>query len=343
MGIFDWLRRHRSADQATNGVDAALVREALERAVRLAPELRLASGYERRLANGARVSLHHVGDLVAALPPAREASAQVWSTDSLIHAFFAGPNDVADAMSRSTDLRRFFDAHPAADEAYAVLGMALDERRTLGAQQEGDAVRVDAVRTTVSFSDHQVRVCAATEPELRREIVLRVLDQLTLEGLARTAVSTARRAALEQEQALLKTRLKLLDRAGVGVSDVVGGAEPASLAELARLHAQIEENERDLAKLGLRSDALKLELEQIGEVLDDPGTYIDVTVRPMRLDLMNVVVDDAASTPAAQLELRVARVPAHPERVRAFSLVRFARRDLLPAPRIADHARGPLI
>ncbi|WP_321948188.1 hypothetical protein [Paraburkholderia sp. J10-1] len=343
MGILSWLTPREEADTEDDAIDSELIREGIERVIRLDPPLRLAAGFERRLSRAVRVSLRHLNDLIGKLPPARKASRETWSSDPCIHAYFAAPDDVAQALSRPEDLRRFFEENPGAEEAFAVLGMAMLERSTLGAKQEGEMVRTDAVRTTVSFTDHQVRICRATDARLRREIVLRMLEQLALEGLSRIAASIARRDALELERALLKTRLQLLERQGVGMGLVVGGTASADPAERARLKAQIEENAQHLAKLGLRSDALQKELEQIGEVLDDPAAHMDVTIRQVRLDAMNVVVDATSSAPVQALDLRVARIPALPAQYRAFDLIRFARRDLLPAPRLADQANRPLI
>lgn len=116
-----------------------------------------------------------------------------------------------------------------------------------------------------------------------------------------------------------------------------------TLAEQARLRAQIEENAQNLAKLGLRSDALHQELEQISEVPDDPAAHMDVTTKQVRLDAMNVVVDEMSSAPAHSLELRAARIPALPAQLRVFDLIRFERRDLLPVPSMAEQAKRPLI
>ena len=339
MGILSRLT-HRKEAGAEGDV---IVREGLERVIRLRPQLRLAAGFERGITRAVCVSLRHLNELIGRLPPARKASRETWSADPCIHAYFAAPDDVAQVLSRSKDLRRFFEENPGADEAFAVLGMAMFERSTLGAKQEGEMVRTDAVRTSVSFTDHQVRISGRTDSGLRREIVLRMLEQLALEGLSRITASTARRDALEQERALLKTRLQLLERQGVGTRQVVGGVASADPAEQARLRAQIEENAQNLAKLGLRSDVLQQELEQISEVLDDPTAHMDLTTKQVRLDAMNVVVDEMSSAPAHSLELRVARIPALPAQLRVFDLIRFERRDLLPVPSMAEQAKRPLI
>lgn len=127
MGILSRLT-HRKEAGAEGGV---IVREGLERVIRLHPQLRLAAGFERRLTRALRVSLRHLNELISRLPPARKASREIWSADPCIHAYFAAPDDVAQVLSRSRGLRRFFEENPGADEAFAVLGMAMFERSTL--------------------------------------------------------------------------------------------------------------------------------------------------------------------------------------------------------------------
>jgi hypothetical protein len=331
MGIFSWLLRRGSANEEA---DERPTRDVVERVVELSPQLRLATQYEARLSKSARTALDYVGRLVDDLPAAHEASAAAWSTDSQIHAFFAAPDDIARTFSGSHTLRTFFDEHPVAREAFAVLGMALSERQVLGARHEGGVVRMDVPITTVSFGDHQIRLCAGTEEELRDELVLRVVDQLALAALAQVEADTCRRESLVQERALLKVRLQLLERGGLGMSPVLGGGIPAEAGERTSLLAQIEENDREIESLGLASDALERELKLVCDLLAEPAPHVSVASRQLRLDRMNVVVDEAED--GALVEFRVARIPTSPPRIRAFALVRFARADLLPATTFAE-------
>jgi len=328
MGIFSWLWNKDSAGGAAQDKE---ISEAVDRVVTLSPQLRLANGHRERLAEVIGTSLEYVRDLVEAVPPPHEASAAAWSTDRYIHAFFATPDDIAHALSRPTELRAWFDQNPLAEAAYAVLGMAMTERSVLGTVQRGDALVSDVPRTTVSFSDHQVRVCAASEEELRREIVLRVMDQLALEGIGRIESDTTRRETLQHDRALLKARLQLLERQGAGMSGLLGSEASVDLAERARLQAQLDENEAQLAELGLLSDALDRQLNVIRDVFAEPASYVYVLKKKLRLNLMNVVVEEADQEEGAEIEFRMARIPANPAGMRAFALVRFARADLLPA------------
>jgi hypothetical protein len=181
-------------------------------------------------------------------------------------------------------------------------------------------------------------VCGRTDAELRSEIVERLLDQLALEGLARVAADKSRRDVLEQERALVRTRLQLLERQGTGIRAVLGSDATAESGELARLQAQIEENERNLASLGLRDAALERALERVREVFAEPAKHIYLSTRRLRLDRMNVVLDDHSTQDGEQFEFDIARIPSTPPRTRAFALVRFARADLLPAKSMLDEA-----
>jgi hypothetical protein len=342
MSILDRLF-HRECTSEKSAPGSAQVNDAIERIATLSPQLRLAERYQERLAAAVRTSLDYVGALVNDMPPAREASASAWTTDPYIQAFFATPEDVPGALSQSTELRTHFDANPVANEAFAVLGMAMTERRTFGVAQHGSTARTDVQRTTVSFSDHRARVCASTEQTLREEIVRRVVDQLVLVGLERIGADASRRDELEQERALLKTRLALLQRQGSGMSAILGAEPLSGLVELARLQAQMEENGAELARLGLATEAIDRRLKIIADVLNSPAEHLHVLKRELRLDRMNVIVENGYAREGTTIELRLASVSETAGAMRAFALVKFARSDLLPAPSMVDEERKFLI
>jgi hypothetical protein len=340
MSILNWLfRREPTPGEATT----RQTREALDRILNLGPQLRLVTRHEARLGPAIRTALEYVSALVDDIPSAREASAAAWSSDPYVHAFFAVSEDIARALSRSTELRAHFDRNPVDREAYVVLGMAMIERRTLGAAQHGEAVRTDVERTTASFGDHQARVCGRNEAELRDEIVMRVVEQLALEGLNRIAADVSRRGMLEQERAILSTRLMLLRKQGKGMNSLLGGNQLSNVGEMAALQTQLEENNRRLAGLGLKSDALEREIDAVRDVLASPGAHVHVQKKTLRLDRMNVIVDDDHARESAEIHVHQARVPGTPQEWRAFCLVRFARNDLLPAPSMSDDANQWLL
>ena len=336
MGILNWLLR--PADSSA-GQDMERIEKLVERVANLHPQLRLARRYQARLAPAIATSLKYVGALVDSVPPAREASAAVWTSDPIIHAFFGAADDVAQVISRSADLRAFFEQNPDAAAAYAVLGTEMTERHVLGVALEGEVMRRDVPQTTISFSDHQVRMCGRSDADLKEEIVQRLFDQLALEGLERVASDKTRRSVLERERALLKMRVQLLERQGAGIRAVFGSNVAAiETDERAQVEAEIAENEQQLKSLGLQENALDRELNHVRGVLAEPQRHIYLSSKRLRLNRMNVVVEGKNGQDAEEVEIHIARIPGKPPRIRAFTLVRFARADLLPARNMLDEA-----
>jgi hypothetical protein len=199
---------------------------------------------------------------------------------------------------------------------------------------EGDQVRGEVTQTTVSFSDHRVRICGRSEADLREEIERRLLDQLALEGLARVVDDQSNRKELEQERAVLMARLQMLERKGTGMRGALGG-EAVGEADLARLQSQLEENTANLGGAGGGAQALDRELEQICAVLAEPAQHLYVTSRRLRIDKLNVVIEEGGT----EFEFLVARIPGTtPPEMRAFTLVRFPRAELLPRERLLEDA-----
>jgi hypothetical protein len=334
MKLLDRLRR---GAHVTDPAQQARIRDATARLLAISPQLRMARRHEVRLTTALELALPYLDTLLAGVAPAREASAAGWGRDPYIHAFFASPDEVAPVLSRSSDLREFFAGHEAR-EVYAVLGMAMVEKNVLGVALHGETLRSDVVRQTVSFGDHRVPMCGIGEAGLREEMVHRLVDQLGLEGLTRFAADQSRREVLEQERALLRTRLVILERQGVGVRGAFGGQEPAGTEELARLRADMLDNERGLEELGVRSEALDRQLGQLCAVLADPAPHLYVKSRQFRLNRMNVVVAPDSGETADELSIQVARVPTSPPRLRAFAIVRFDRADLVGSSTMYERA-----
>ena len=341
MNIAHWLTRlmpARNSHDRDGEPDRVRVTDAVERIIALSPHLRMARRLEARLQPAVVTALRYVAGIVAAIPPARAASAAAWSSDPYIPAFFTGPDDVAPALSRSGDLRAWFRQNPAQQEAHAVLGMAMTQKRILGTALEGDTMRRDVVQETISFGDHQVRMCGRSEAELRDEIVRRLVAQLGLQGMARYAAQQTERGLLERERALLQTRLRLLEREGVGVGALVGDGGAADAGELARLQADMADNEEAIRRLGLRSDALDRELAEVCAVLADPAAHLFVHTRCCMLNRMNVVQEPGHPDGGEELVFQVAQIPTVPPQARAFALVRFARADLRTPDGLLDDA-----
>ncbi|HJQ62516.1 MAG TPA: hypothetical protein VJ834_06620 [Burkholderiales bacterium] len=337
MRILDWIRGgHRTVPQEDERAS-----EDLERIIQLTnPRLRFARRYRARLLPAVQLAKQYARSLIAGIPPARDASNEAWRSDDCMRAFFASADELMRSFSRSPELRAWFDINPHADRAYAVLSMALVERHVLGTEIENGIMRRDVPQTTLSFADHRVRICGRSEAELRQDIERRVIDQLALTGLALASQDLSQREVLEEENALLRSRRRLLESQGAGLASLSGAA--AQEGALARLRRELAVNEENLRSLAAGPEALDYQLEKLLEVLSHAGERLFVSSRRVRLNRMNVVVSEESPLQGEALDLQIARIPIPdgPPEYRTFALTRFARESLLPSRVLyADAAR----
>jgi hypothetical protein len=238
MGLLSRLfHRERSS---VPPMAAARIDEAIGRILAIHPRIAVASRYRHRLKEPIAVTLDYADELMASLPATLDASADAWAGNPSLRAFFATPDDIADTFGRSQEVRGFFESNPDAVDVHGTLGMALNERHVLGVALDGDTLHHDVAQTTLSFSDHRVRVCGRTETSLREEIERRLIDQLALEGLSMLAATRAARLARGRE--LMQERVALLHRGGTGLASVAGGGAAVEASELAHVQTQIAQS-----------------------------------------------------------------------------------------------------
>ena len=276
--------------------------EMVQRVLRLSPRLRIAQSYWPRLESSVGSGMDYVHRLVASLPAARDASPTAWAGDPGIRAFFEAPEDVSTLINQSIPLRMLFESEPGLQHAYAVLGAAL---------------------TNETLSDHQIRMCAASPSALSHEIARQMVDQLLLEALAHIAADTSRRGLLRRERELLATRLRLLQRQGVGFASRIGAYAGDDAKEAAWLQGQLLQNDRELDSLGPAEELLDHELDAVCAVFSDPLPLLNIKPEQPRLVGKRLTWDQGAE--GEPVPLHVARVPGDPPQMRVFTLVRIAR------------------
>jgi hypothetical protein len=319
--------------------DAARIDEAIGRIVAIDPRIAMASRYRQRLKQPVAATLQYADTLMASLPATLDANADTWASNPSLRAFFATPDDIADTFGRSEEVRAFFEQHPDATDLHGTLGMALTERHVLGVALDGDTIHHDVAQTTLSFSDHRVRICGLTEAALREEIVRRLIDQLALEGLSMLAATRAARLARGRE--LIQERVALLHRRGTGMSSVAGGGADVAAHELVHVQTQIAQNADSLAALRAPADVIEYELKGICDVFGQPEDHVYLRNRHIRIDMMNVVQEDNGKQ-GNDIEFHFVRIPGETAQMRAFALVRFRRADLPPGGLHIDAAMRAL-
>ncbi|WP_291995308.1 hypothetical protein [Candidatus Accumulibacter sp. ACC003] len=340
MGILDWFK-NRPAQFDPERVSDEMLRAAVDKAITLTnPRLRLLPNCHKRLTPAVATTIEFLRTLVLALPAARPLSSSAWASDPALRAFFVAPSDIPAMLGRSDNLRTLFDKFPELDEACLVLGMDLKEQRVFGMALHGGMVQRDVAQTTVGFSDHRARFCGADESRLRRVVGVGVSEYLLAHALSEIGEERVERQELQASRSLTRARLRLLKQHGPGLGSMFGEA-PAAQSEQAKLEAELLENERQLAAIGSGESVLEAELECLESVLDNPQRYLHVEQRHLRLSPLNVVLDEASSDAAADVDFSLAELSGSPPMRRAFVLARVARSDLPPPKKVnfADAGR----
>jgi hypothetical protein len=341
MGILDWFKNrpaHFDPDRRSSATrppqfDSArrsneMTLRAIDKAVTLTnPRLKLVRSYQERLAPGVETSVRYLRQLVLSLPPALQLSATRWSADPLLRCFFVSAADIPSAIARSRNLRTLFDKYPLLDEACCILAMTYNEQQVLGVSLRGDVVQRDVAQTVVGFSDHQARICGQNDAEVRRLLGTQSYEYLVAQALSAIGDDRSERRELEDNHALIRARLRLLQQQGPGLGTVFGSA-PASSGEQLKLEAELLENERELEAIGSPQLVLDNELESLREVLENPERYVRFEQRRLRLSTMNVVIDETSTDVASDVVFSLAQLTGVPQTRKAFVLARFARAEL---------------
>lgn len=332
MGILDWFK-NRPAQFDPDLVSDALVQRAVEKAVTLTnPRLKILHSYEESLAPSAARSAGYIRDLVQGLQPAIRVSIANWAFDPVLRAFFVAPSDIPVAIGRSNNLRTLFEKYPGLGEASIVLGMDYSEQPVHGMSLLGDLAQSDVEQTFVGFSDHQVRICGEHEAEVRRLLGSQIFEYLVAQALSEIGEDRSERRELEDNRALIRARLRLFQQQGPGLGSVFRSA-PSSLDKKVRLEAQLIENEKQLELLGSPQSALEKELDCLKQVLGNPERYIRIEQRHLRLSTMNIVLDDASTDVASDIDFSLVHLMGEPSTTKAFVLGQYSREEL-PASKI---------
>ena len=327
MNILDWFK-NRPTHFDPEGLSDEMIERAIDKAVTLTnPSLKIVPSYRERLAPAVEISVRYLREKVLMLPPAIRISVACWSYDPVLRAFFAAPADIPRALGRSSNLRTFFNKYPELDEACFALGMAYTEQRVLGMSLQGEIVQRDVAQTVIGFSNHQVRICGHGDDEVRHLLGTQAFEYLVAQALVEIGEGKSERRELEDKQALIRSRLRLLQQQGPGLGSMFGSA-PASSGEQIKLEMQLLENERQIEALGSTQSALDGELEFLRGVLEHPERYVRIEKKQVRLNTMNVVVDDSSTDLASDVGFTLAQLTGAPSLQSAFVLAHFSRAEL---------------
>lgn len=315
MGVFNWLFGGRETS-----VEDERLKIAIDHVIRCAdPRLEFISGARQRLAPAVAHALDFARDAVAMLPPGIEMSPEKWSASPLLRALFATPEDIVTTLSRSEDLQAFMETaeSDSIETVHALLGATKLERRVFGSAMEGEILRSDVPKLTVSFTDRRLAGFAGDEVGMRCKLEEFVLEQLVLTTMHVVADTKKHLDKLGTYRRLLQTRLQLLERSGAGLDTRVGSGSCVP-ADLDLVRTELAANQVQINELQARGSGLEAHVDLLVDAFRDAEAIIRPARLSLRLNAMNTVVGPEVAN-ASELDL-VEFSTVNPDRPRRVGL-----------------------
>jgi len=284
----------------------SLIDTAIERAVDgTDARLRALFGYKKTLRPSVIHAIDHVVALVDGISAPQPTGRSDYNADLRLKALFASADRMRDVFGHDAALNEFRGCpDKGAEQVVALLLAERVEKNVLGMELSGELLRRDVAQVSVSFRNHRLIEVTSNEADTRRQLKRRAFDHLLTLALARIADVRGVRADLARQRDLLQHKLSVLKRGGWSF-EAAEGAPP----EHASLIAELQEIEKDLAKMGTDANALQGRLDNISDLLGHAEKQLWADESVIHLDNMNIRRDaqDESAQRIALWELHNAR------------------------------------
>lgn len=248
------------------------------------PRLRALSGYRKRLREPVIHAIDHVIALVDAIPAPVYASAEVYLEDPRLGALFISPEHMREVFVNDAELGEFRARNPlCSDRINALLLAESKEKTILGVELIGEMLCRDVPQITVSYRNHRLIDPSADEADARRQLKRRAFDHLISLALSRIIDAKGERAELNQQRALMRSKLTILNKGGWAFNDDANQRDdPAAIA------AELEQIESQLAALTVDESSFAGQLEIVAEAMQSAEQQLWIEPVELHLDRLNI-------------------------------------------------------
>lgn len=263
----------------------SLVEMAIERSVDATnPLMRALRGYRKHLRAPVIHALEHVNSLVDSIPAPLSAEYGNYGADARLAALFASAEHMIEVFADDFSLREFLRSSPAGSESVIALLLAeRSEKHVLGMEMVGEVLRRDVAQVAINFHNHRLADPSATEEQTRRQLKRRAFDHLLTLSLRRIVEVMGERADLARQRALLRRKLKTLQRGGWGFEyDPEGPQDPSSVSKA------LDRIEQRLTELGGDTKVLQTHMGVLVGVLSQAERQLWSDSTVLTLDRMNI-------------------------------------------------------
>lgn len=294
-----------SSEKPSSVVDDALIAAATDRIVEATDKRLFAYGnYRKQLRDSVETAVVYIINMIDALPLPVEISRRTFSSDPGLHAFFVSFAHLQEKVGGARSVREYMkQAHCVeSSRIYGLLTIEWEEINRLGTVLQGDMIQREVMQKAVSFFNHRYIGPSDSLEEAKMNMKKRVFDYMIEIALGKIIAERNMRAELNQQQVLLKRKLAMMKAGNWGLGEMLSQNEN-SPPDLNSLSAEIESIETELSKLGASHELLKRNMQIIKDTMSNPGKQMAAHNINMRLDNMNIKVDESSSVTVNNLDL----------------------------------------
>ena len=245
---------------------------AIDRAVnKVEPRLKQDSSYPDAYRLPVINALNYTRKLAHSVPGPVAIDHDAYATNAYVHAIFPSTESFSEAIKTSIAMQDYLRDHATGDAVYALMGMRLCEKTTLGMALSGEVIQQDTRQEIVYFIHHTLENPASSEQETREQLAWRFFDSLVNKVAKRAELRKQGLQDKRQQIASLMDALRVAD---------------------ARSRPPLEES---LSAMLSGSPAAAMALSHYAEdftaVLLNPEQYLRLTPRSISLDNMGIKHD----------------------------------------------------
>lgn len=248
------------------------------------PRLRALSTYKKRLREPVIHAIDHVIALVDSIPTPIAANPATHADDPRLGALFVSSEHLCEVLVNDAELSEFRSKNPlCADPVHALLVAEPKEKTILGVEMVGEMLCRDVPQVTVSFRNHRLIDPSIDEEEARRQLKRRAFDHLISLALSRIIDAKGERAELNQQRALMRSKLAVLNKGGWAFSH-----EPAEIPDPTAIQTELEQIEAQLAALTVDESSFDGQLEILAETMASAEQQLWTATTELHLDRLNI-------------------------------------------------------
>lgn len=296
--------------------------KAVEEVVEIAdPIIRLAHRYRQVLLPSVENAMGYCQRIVGYLPRPVRLHRKSYHDDPLVKSLFLSVEEMETILQQGRA-----QAPPSGEqELFALLTMTKSEKIVYGHKQQGEMILRDVPMRAVTFVDHRV-----VDPNPDLQATLRYLEQRSLEILANVAMEEI--ASLRANLAELRERrerLNSMHRILCGkrqTFEIFALPEQENVQKIQELKELLSETEKAIALARKALETPDDTLEHLKRIMELPAETFAVREQSLRLNWMNVIVEENEETEYHQINL--AELSLNEELKRSAILLSFDREKM---------------